>query len=267
MQVLWLEKESLTVHDTSTVTQSGAFFGVKNIIKLFLPLVVTSIIAGLILSILGPFGTSRQSFVERLIYWVGLCVAGGLGAGLFDLLHMRFNWPAKSWLIVLGQSVGSTLLVTLALFAIFPPSTMPAIFVTFFYVWVIAILICGFGELLRKAKKASDTDIPFATRPAIIDRLPPKLRNADIYAISAEDHYVRVHTSLGDEMVLMRLSDAIKEVAPTLGERTHRSWWVAEAGIDKVVRKDGKTQLELKNNITAPVSRSGQKHIKEAGWV
>jgi len=36
-----------------------------------------------------------------------------------------------------------------------------------------------------------------------------------IYAVSAEDHYLRVHTSLGETMVLMRLADAVRQLGFT----------------------------------------------------
>ncbi len=236
----------------------------KKALRHFIPLFVTSCLAGLVLSILGPFGTARLNWLERLVYWVGLCMAGGLGAGLFDALNARFKWTHKPWIMALGQSVGATLCVASVMFLIFPPWKASYVFITLFYIWVVAIVICGFGVLMRQAKQSAAPD---KIRPDLLNRLPPKLRSADIYAISAEDHYVRVHTSLGDEMLLMRLSDAIKEIAPLSGERTHRSWWVAEKGVEKTERKDGKTNLFLKNEVIAPVSRSGHKLIKEAGWI
>lgn len=239
----------------------------SKLVKKLMPLLLTSMTAGVVLTILGPFGTSRLSFIERAVYWVGLCVAGGLGTAIIDIISSRLNWTLKNWQLALGQSIGATLCVTAILFIMFPPNSMPGVFVTLFYVWVIAIVICSFGTLMHSRKAVADAPDANDKRPDILDRLPPKLRSADIYAISAEDHYVRVHTSKGDEMVLMRLSDAIKEMSPLIGEQVHRSWWVAEIGIEKAERKNGKTQIKLKNDVIAPVSRSGQKAVKEAGWL
>ena len=39
-------------------------------------------------------------------------------------------------------------------------------------------------------------------------RLPAKLAGADLWAVEAEDHYLRLHTSKGDDLILMRLADA-----------------------------------------------------------
>ena len=65
----------------------------------------------------------------------------------------------------------------------------------------------------------------------------------------------------------MRLSDAIKETAPQKGLQTHRSWWVAEAGVKRVKKQDGKLSITLKNDAIAPVSRNKAKIVREAGWV
>ncbi len=58
------------------------------------------------------------------------------------------------------------------------------------------------------------------------ERLPAKLRGAVIYAVSAQDHYLRLHTSKGSDLFLMRVSDAIAELDGSEGAQTHRSWWV-----------------------------------------
>ena len=52
-------------------------------------------------------------------------------------------------------------------------------------------------------------------------------------ALQGEDHYVRIHTALGSELVLMRLGDAIQELDGLEGERVHRSWWVARRAVDQ----------------------------------
>ncbi|WP_051279792.1 LytTR family DNA-binding domain-containing protein [Hellea balneolensis] len=231
-------------------------------------MMATSAIAGVILSILGPYGTTAFSLPLRFIYWLGLCMAGGLGAAAFDTLMTRKNVPYKPWASALGQSIGATLMVSLILLGFtiatygwpgwFHILTMP------FFIWVISIIICGVGELSRQRKHI----VPLENkRPDIFERLKPSLREADIYALSSEDHYVRIMTSKGDDLILMRLSDAIKEMSPVKGLQTHRSYWVAEAGVDKMKSQDGKLSILLKNSETVPVSRNKAKTVREAGWV
>jgi DNA-binding LytR/AlgR family response regulator len=93
-----------------------------------------------------------------------------------------------------------------------------------------------------------------------------KFRTATVYAVSAEDHYLRIHTSAGEHMVLMRLGDAMRELAGLEGLQTHRSWWVAKQGLADAAKGDGRLVLKLKSGAEAPVSRTYQKAVKEAGW-
>lgn len=70
-----------------------------------------------------------------------------------------------------------------------------------------------------------------------------------------------------DELILMRLSDAIAETAPLARLSPHRSWWTAENGVSRVIRKDGKLIITLKTGQSVPVSRNKAKAVKEAGWI
>ena len=97
------------------------------------------------------------------------------------------------------------------------------------------------------------------------ERLPAEL-GSDIIALEMEDHYVRVHTALGNELVLMRLRDAIKEVEGIDGMQVHRSWWVARGAVADVLREGRNVRLKLDTDIEAPVSRANVQALKDAGW-
>ena len=112
-----------------------------------------------------------------------------------------------------------------------------------------------------------DTQQPEPASDEFFKRLPIKYQDSTIYAISCEDHYIQVHTDIGKELILMRLSDALKELREVDGLQTHRSWWVARAGIAKSVKKGGKHSLLLKSGVTAPVSRSFNKIVREANYL
>ena len=68
-------------------------------------------------------------------------------------------------------------------------------------------------------------------------------------------------------MILMRLADAVRELAALDGQQTHRSWWVAKQGLADVAKGDGKVTLKLKSGAEVPVSRTYQKAVKDAGWL
>jgi DNA-binding LytR/AlgR family response regulator len=143
------------------------------------------------------------------------------------------------------------------------------------YIYVVvvsAVLTTGGWALDRLQEKsavapAGTAQPATAGAPAFADRLPVKFRAGTIYAVSAEDHYLRVHTSLGETMVLLRLADAVRELASLEGLQTHRSWWVAKQGLADASRGDGKVTLTLKSGGEAPVSRTYQKAVKDAGWL
>jgi DNA-binding LytR/AlgR family response regulator len=88
----------------------------------------------------------------------------------------------------------------------------------------------------------------------------------DLLALQMEDHYVRVHTPHGSELILMPLGSAIAGVT-TEGLRTHRSWWVARHAVTAVEGTSRAMRLHLSNGVVAPVSRSAVVHLKSAGWI
>jgi DNA-binding LytR/AlgR family response regulator len=116
------------------------------------------------------------------------------------------------------------------------------------------------------ATHAPPADVPAPAPPKFLDRVPAKLKGGALYAIEAEDHYLRVRTSKGSDLILMRLADAIAELEGIEGAQTHRSWWVAKDGVESVKRAEGRVALVLKDGAEAPVSRPNAKALRESGW-
>lgn len=230
---------------------------------------ITPLIAGAILTILAPFGTQSFDLVWRGVYWIGLCLAGGLGAMAAHQLMVRLNLPATGWRHSVGQSLGSVIAVAPFVIGGFQSMNLTSILLTLFYIWVIAIVITLVAELAaRKARDEISDSLPTPPpRPALMDRLPLQFRQAALYAAMSEDHYVRLHTSAGDHLILMRLGDVEGLAQPLIGLSPHRSWWVAEGGVASVARVGGKLSLTLKDGTDVPVSRAGAARVKAAGWV
>jgi len=82
--------------------------------------------------------------------------------------------------------------------------------------------------------------------------------------LQAQDHYVDVKTTLGNELILIRLSDAIKELGEDDGVQVHRSWWVAKKHMVKEKRVDNKPSLVLSDQTVVPVSRTYRAQVTEA---
>ena len=100
--------------------------------------------------------------------------------------------------------------------------------------------------------------------PALLDRLPFDKRGP-LLALSVSDHYVEVRTSKGHELLLMRLSDAIRETAPEPGLQIHRSHWVAKSAVQSARRDGARAFLTLIDGTEVPASRTYLPALKEAG--
>lgn len=108
---------------------------------------------------------------------------------------------------------------------------------------------------------------PLPALPELVaEKLPASLRSARLIAIAAEDHYLRIHTDAGSDLVLMRMTDACALLPHAAGARVHRSWWAARGAAEALTRHSGKAQLTLRGGITVPVSRAMQASLREQGW-
>jgi hypothetical protein len=139
---------------------------------------------------------------------------------------------------------------------VYQPLQLPALFGP-----VAAVQLAIVFTLLRKPsgpvppslEEIKDASVPFPT--ALLSRLPHRL-GAQIVALEAEDHYLRVHTTIGSDLILMRLSDAVAAIEPDLGLQVHRSWWVAQDAICELVRSNDRSRLKLRNGLLVPVGRT-----------
>lgn len=105
-----------------------------------------------------------------------------------------------------------------------------------------------------------------APRAPFIDRLPPHL-GRDLIALEMEDHYVRAHTSAGSTLLLMRMRDAVAELAGVDGAQVHRSWWVARGAVEGAEVDGRQARLRLRGGLEAPVARNTLPALRERGWL
>lgn len=101
------------------------------------------------------------------------------------------------------------------------------------------------------------------SEPLFMTKLPFNKRG-ELYALSAELHYVRVYTSAGSDLVLMRISDAVAQCGDVEGLRIHRSHWVALSAVSEVTCDGGSMTVRLRNDLELPVSRSYQGFVRNA---
>ncbi|MEO6215790.1 MAG: LytTR family DNA-binding domain-containing protein [Sphingomonas sp.] len=246
--------------------------------------------AALLMTILGPFGTAGAPLGTRLAYWTAVMAAGALmgigasaGVRAWGVLsdHPVLEAVFISFLIALPLTATVSGL-NATLFRVGAP-TVQSFFTLFCSVLVVtgAIMAVNFtraapaaAAIESQALHAEETpvvlppdDIPQPMpADAFLERLPQHMRGAELHALQAEDHYLRVHTSAGSALILLRLGDAMNEVSGIEGARVHRSWWVARTAVESARRLEGRAELSLPNGVTAPVSRSHMRVIQDLGW-
>ncbi len=226
---------------------------------------------GVVMAVLGPFGSSERSLFERLVYWLICMVGGGIVGITIDTLVLRLT--TRFWPRVLSVSALMVAPVALIVFACnhwlagMRP-TLPHYFEPWFQVFVVCFAAMLFRQLVwSRPEEAAVASEPQADPAAAFrQRLSAKRRGAALIALQAEDHYLRVHTDAGDELITARFSDALSELAAAPGFQTHRSWWVAADAIEDVTWLRGRGEARLKSGLTAPISRSQAGALKAAGW-
>lgn len=90
----------------------------------------------------------------------------------------------------------------------------------------------------------------------------PKPLGRDLVAISAELHYLRVHTISGDALILFAFGRAVELLDNVDTCQIHRSHWVCLPHVDEVVTGKGTMTCILDNGLELPVSRSHRKALK-----
>ncbi|WP_245572030.1 LytTR family DNA-binding domain-containing protein [Brevundimonas aveniformis] len=230
-----------------------------------------AVIVGAFLSFTGAFGTGHLPLVSRFVYWVPLMVMGSIIGGLIVEGFRRWSGLDERP-IVRGVAMTVVMAVPITLIVWVATTLMMRLAWDWAYfagligpVFLVSAAMTVIGHLLERPTETHAGAVD-AAPAAFLDRLPPKLRGAEIYAVGAEDHYLRVYTDRGTNLVLMRLADAIKELEGLEGAQVHRSWWVAKNAVLEARRGDGRATLSLKGGITAPVSRRYAAGLRRAGW-
>jgi hypothetical protein len=227
---------------------------------------------GVFLSLLDAFHRPVRAMLVRDAQYFAYCWLGSLLGLLSARVTYRLGlWPRGS--VVMGVATGlvmspAMMLVVWLTIAIGlgrppPDRDLPDM------LWT-TLLICMVSSVLavlvhRGARNAAPAGLP--PPPRFLDRIPLKLRGGELWAVEAEDHYLRLHTSRGQDLILMRLADAVDELEGIEGTQVHRSWWVARDAIADARRGDGRATLTLKDGSEVPVSRPYARILREKNWI
>ncbi len=223
---------------------------------------------GVVLGLAGPFGTERLlDLLPRTAYWLWIVAATyGAGALVSAVLRARLAaWPV--WRSVLAEGIASGLVIALLVLAsnalVFGWIPTGAELPEFLATLLVITIIVNAG-LHHLASQRPKDDPPPQTPPAILERLPLDKRGP-LVALSVEDHYVRVRTVKAEVLLLMRLSDAMRETGDVAGGQVHRSHWVAWGQVTAARREGDRAILSMTWGGEIPVSRANVAKIREAG--
>lgn len=245
--------------------------------------IVTTITATLVCVISGPFHTASLPWPTRSLFWLTLIgwnvvkwrvwgrlvpprlPAGAAGVAVHVLggavllnatLPLEINWlfaavgvPVQvSWAGVFLAAAAISLLIGVIIGLIGRPGTA-----------ISGPVISGPADANMPLAVATLPATPEPPRhaTALPAGLAARVNLADLHAIVAEDHYLRLHLADGRQpLVLYRFGDALQELATHPGQQVHRSAWVADAAGALAIRDGRKWRLQLASGVIVPVSQT-----------
>lgn len=230
---------------------------------------------GLLLGRLGPFGTFADlNPVARYGYWVGLTLLmwlQGLAAlAVIDAAKPALGRPITAVLAALLGAIPTAFEVAWAEMWLRVERDLSFIDILQILgdVCLLSVPLLAVTHLVIRSRASTHqirVDTPDDT-DWLISRLPPQ-RRGRLLALESEDHYVRVRTSRGDELLHMRFGDAVSRLPPDIGSRVHRSWWVARDAVRSERREGDRIVIELLDGTQVPVSRSYIVSARAAGLI
>lgn len=245
----------------------------------FLPTVGLASLAAILLAIAaGPFFTGLLPFPARTLFWASLISFNALKWVLwYSLLPPRLP-ERRQWLVPV---VGALLLnaslpfeVGFAYRAIgiaWAPDPLP--------VYAIAVLISGLISAIvwvASARRPADPlpppgPLPAQSEAAVVVAargLAARVPIGQLLAVTAEDHYVRLHLANGEKpLILYRFSDALADLAAIDGLQVHRGAWIAACAATRATRQGRRWTLWLADGTGIPVSEARTAAARARGWL
>lgn len=246
----------------------GFVNGARNFVKRVgalpgFPMLMLGGTAAIVLAtIVGAFGTSQMPFGQRIGFW-----------------SVLIGWNAAKWLAWFAWRVREredwnraaaigALVVNLPL-----PLEIPA-----------ALRLFGIAVAIDPARTWIEAGAISATLFAILFFVRPRpvaktlaedgilfragVRTmTDVEAVTAEDHYCRLHLAGGGKpLVLARFAKVLGELSAIDGEQVHRGAWIAATSVDGAVREGRAWRLVLADGTRLPVSASHVAAVRARGW-
>lgn len=226
----------------------------------------------------GPFGTDQLPLPARILFWIVLI---GWNALKWRLWY-RFVPPlipdtrlAEILFAIVGAVALNAMLpfeIGFMFSAVGHPRSLPfaGLFATATIISLsISAVIAAIATMRAPALPAAALAVAAPAPPV----LPPsglaaRANLADLHAVVAEDHYLRLHFADGRRSLqLYRFGDAVRELAVLDGQQVHRGAWVATAARAKALRDGRKWRLQLSDGTVVAVSETYLPALRARGWL
>lgn len=220
----------------------------------------------------GPYFTlERMSFAERLVYWgitiiMSALIMTAISIFAYRTTEMR-NLRADLVAVVAGLVGTFPVVATVYLAEAITigqgqgPFDWSGLLRIALYVApsVIGVTLIVNLVIASRHSDQSTSASPISAPPQPMSQLQRKLPHhlgRTIVCVQAQDHYIEVTTPIGSATVLMRLSDAVADLAGFDGVQIHRSWWINLAHVTETVRGSNGPEVVLSTGNRVTVGRS-----------
>lgn len=247
------------------------------------------VVLGLLIGLLGPFGTFDNPPAVRMLSWAIWLVAGYLffrpTGVVADWLCEETGLPsfAGRLIALVVASVPVTLIVIMMVgrMSFADALRSPSFWTMYLYICVIsAVASMSMAALFRRGM-ADDAHVagavvPYAPAeapedsaapPEFLSSLPLPPGFGPVRALKGEDHYVRVIGERSEALILMRMRDAIERLGNADGLRVHRSWWIARDAVASIRREGRTATIILMTGHEAGVARDMMPELRASGWL
>jgi hypothetical protein len=230
---------------------------------------VAAAAATLLCVLAGPFGTGALPLPTRTLLWAALIsLNAAKWWAWYRILGPRM--PDSGW-ADFGLAAGGALVLN---------ATLPleigwvyrAVGIGFspdwlgFWLMAVLISVAISAVVIAVAWRRPVSVVPSGPGPA--RGLALKADLSRLHAITAEDHYLRLHMAGGDKpLVLYRFGDAIADLEELDGLQVHRGAWVAGIGVAGAEREGRRWWLKLPDGTRLPVSDRHLSAVRARGWL
>jgi hypothetical protein len=221
----------------------------------------------------GPFDTlTRLTLSERFVFWGGVVFFSLVTAAIVSAMNRSFVRGLPHWQVTLAHSVAMTVIFSPIVYGWthlhVPPRGDSLMGFHWFvlYVALISVIIFHARGLIERARMGNEFRYSEAgslpARDQANDKAAPRIfRRIDaddpgpIIRMEALDHFVTVVTAKDQYSLRLRFADAVDEADGVEGLITHRSHWIALAGVVGHKREKGRLFLHMSCGAYVPVSR------------